>query len=156
MLKEANRLAAEGAHPRSIWNRTGWYKGAEGKWRNLIPDEEARLIGEPTFGNETHFVRPAPGPVRESMRSGMLPDVLHHPQLYKAYPELRRIEVQEAIIDPLARGRSGGFNPGAGFYGGSGGTPSITAIAPNEANLINTLLHEAQHGVQTVERFSPG
>ncbi len=42
-LGEAYRLEAEDYMPRFIWNKTGWYRGTDGKWRFEISDAKAKL-----------------------------------------------------------------------------------------------------------------
>ena len=42
-LSEAYRLEAEDYMPRFIWNKTGWYRGTDGKWRFEISDAKAKL-----------------------------------------------------------------------------------------------------------------
>lgn len=42
-LKDAKRMAENGANPRQIWRDTGWFKGLDGGWRYEIDDSDAKL-----------------------------------------------------------------------------------------------------------------
>ncbi len=68
---------------------TGWFKGVDDKWRFEINDSDAQLTtlvdamkGE-TFGDITSNIVPK---WRGSLR---VKDVLDHPKLFSAYPNLR-------------------------------------------------------------------
>lgn len=70
----------------------------------------------------------------------LLPDVLEHPELYKAYPELRATAV---IPDPGSR-TAGNFTPGKNW----------NAIRLGDrTDPLATLLHETQHNVQHLEKY---
>lgn len=66
-LTAAQKLKAAGAPREQIWKDTGWFEGADGKWRFEIDDSAARLN---------------PG------RPGDLPSKLQHEELYGAYPDV--------------------------------------------------------------------
>ena len=38
-LKEAEQMGARGANRQEIWDKTGWFQGADKKWRFEIPDD---------------------------------------------------------------------------------------------------------------------
>jgi hypothetical protein len=42
-LARAEELAASGADRKEIWSETGWFQGADNKWRFEVPDNELRL-----------------------------------------------------------------------------------------------------------------
>lgn len=71
-LEEAKNLAARGFDRGLIWKQTGWFQGAEGRWRFEIPDTNATMS--------------YPG-----MRDLAAEDLMEHPELYKAYPRLRNV-----------------------------------------------------------------
>ncbi len=85
-LKLAETLDAKfGASQEQIWEDTGWFKGADQKWRFEIPDDLATL-----------------GPV-ERAPAGY--SRLHHDDLAEAYPSLWR-ETQQSIREgSVAKGR---------------------------------------------------
>src|SRR5690554_7646864 len=57
-----------------------WYKSKDGKWKFQISDKNARIINENIF-----FELSAGDEIT-------LSELLHHPKLYKLYPELRSEE----------------------------------------------------------------
>lgn len=83
-----------------------------------------------------------------------LQDVLNHPQLFKEYPELAAIPVERAYF------------PSKGYYVAADNTIGIQQPNPflsfeetKKANLddiLQTLLHEAQHAIQHIEKWPRG
>lgn len=71
-----------------------------------------------------------------------LKDVLDHPGLFKAYPELQNLPVEVANMD---RTIGGAFNP---IYG-----ITLNREGPGP---LSTLLHEVQHAIQHREGFARG
>ncbi|WP_298967760.1 LPD23 domain-containing protein [uncultured Methylobacterium sp.] len=86
-LKRAEEMAAAGGERQAIWDQTGWFQGADKKWRFEIPDDLAHL--------ETP--RHAP-PGYES---------LQHLDLQDAYPEMWGRTQQSIKPDPV---RSGSYH----------------------------------------------
>lgn len=83
-LGRAQELAASGADPRAVWDETGWFQGADGKWRFEIDDSQARATG----------VFP---------RSGApLGERFAHDALYEAYPDMRGINASMKSMEPKA------------------------------------------------------
>lgn len=128
-LEQALKLDQKGITPAAIWRETGWGKGSDGMWRFEIDDSAAKF--EPSFVN-------APA---QSM-NGAVGDVLDHPALFKAYPDLP--------------------NAGFGFYPHASNPMYQPAadkvILPGgrgEQGLSN-MLHELQHAVQKREGFASG
>ena len=70
--------------------------------------------------------------------------VLHHPRLFSAYPQLRNVLVQ---VDP-------GLGNGAAFLERADG--SMAGIRLGRAQQLSSLLHEIQHGIQNIEGFATG
>lgn len=129
-LRAAQFMEDQGATAKEVLEKTGWFRGAEGKWRFEIPDEAAKVKST------------------ESATYGSLASHLEHPELYKAYPQLAKIDTM------LGKGaKQGVFRQGGREYEP---TPSIRAqgITPEEQR--STLLHEAQHAIQHIEGFAPG
>ena len=77
--------------------------------------------------------------------STTLGKLLHHPELFEAYPQLRDIEVSFESLDFLTRGYA---------------TENKVALNNNMLsevnNVLSTLLHEAQHLIQKIEGFAKG
>jgi len=137
---KAAEMAGEVKNPENaldVWNKTGWFKGPDGKWKWEIPDTEAKL-------------NPAPDSVRSSPPQAQttsfltLGEILDHPELYKNYPELAKIPIKPLV------------GPGAlGAYAG-GKNPVIYMGGAKPGDYRSTLLHEIQHGVQDIEGFARG
>jgi len=124
-LERAQHMERQGAPAQDIWSDTGWGRGAEGRWRFEIPDQYARL--------------------NENMASDLsagLPmvtgELLEHPDLYRAYPELARLPVKPQL------------HGGGTFWGDN------IALYPYQEDMRSVLLHELQHGVQGAEQFAAG
>lgn len=132
----AQILEQAGEHPDVIWKRTGFARGAEGRWRHEIDDSKAifdkswsKAIDEGVDGIEyTVLSRP-------------LPKILDHPELYKAYPELAKVRVS---VDKNYEASGAVFNE----FG-------IT-MGPKAAKEKGILMHEIQHWIQQYEGFAKG
>jgi len=110
-----------------------WFTGPDGNLRYEIPDQNARFDEWLSH---------------EDIKNGMdLDTILLHPQLFKAYPELRNVKV---IRDVSASGGGpllqGYFDPVAGKI----------HISPRAFDPKSTLLHEVQHWIQFKEGFAQG
>lgn len=140
-LKAAEEMAAKGASRDAIWNETGWFKGVDGKWRFEIPDNQAKIgtkAADDLFGMD--------GGKAATIESSA-PGVLWHDDLYKAYPDLRNVQVK------ATRDESGGRG---GYFSATAGKPEIGAQGENLGQLRSVMLHELQHGVQRAEGFARG
>lgn len=141
-MEEAQQMAAKGVHPDLVLKDTGWHRNpADHQWRFEIPDTKSALNYMPEKVGDT---------AASSMQS-----LFHHPDLYKAYPELGNINLRvsrtEARPD-LKRGGAAGE-----FWRPKADAPTlINAAAPTMNGARSAILHELQHGVQTIEGFSPG
>ncbi len=85
LLYRAKNLEANGATPEEIYKKSGWYRGADNKWRMEISDGKAienpkieRVVDEET--GEVFF-------------RGTLEDIYDNPALYKAYPHLADLKI---------------------------------------------------------------
>lgn len=125
----ANAAAMESSMDmEDIRQQTGWHRGVDGKWRFEISDADAKLkVDGRALGAQA---KP-------------LGDVLDHPALFAAYPELGQLQVS---VDPtIAKG--GGEIKGRQIKVGAGSTSK---------EILSALLHEIQHGIQSVEGFAAG
>jgi hypothetical protein len=128
-LAEAEELTRRGFDPDIIRRETGWFQGADKKWRFEIPDYQSKLK-----------------PDRTDWRSSYANREIEHPELFKAYPELQDIGIRRsqspdnAYYQPRERGQ-----------------PSHIALPSVASEKDRSLmLHELQHAVQRKEGFSPG
>lgn len=133
--------------PEDTHMATGWHRGVDGKWRFEIDDSQAKV-------NTRRLI---------AGRTAPLGDVLDHPQLMDAYPELANVPVR---VDPTMTGY-GAYSPADN---------SITIRAPDryeaehdaakswteastgtgDRTLKSVLLHEIQHAIQNHEGFARG
>lgn len=132
-LAKAEKMHAKNAAPEKIWDKTGWFKGADDKWRYEIPDTAAKINPETGI---------ALG------RDVGLDEHLLHPDLKAAYPQLRETRV---FIDPIVPLDSGGAHYIPGF--GEGGGIGVSGATKND---LSAILHETQHRIQHLEGFEPG
>jgi hypothetical protein len=126
-LKQAEKLAELGHSADDILDMTGWFKGADDKWRFEIPDHASSMKKSAgdihTFGDATE-------------------EVLSHDELYKAYPRL------STMLTKKMSGAGGGFNPE---------NPQMALGRDQVmSDQRRTMLHELQHAVQNIEGFAPG
>lgn len=146
-LIQAQKLAELGIDPETIWKRTGWFKGADDRWKFEIDDSGAELrFNDTVFENNR-------GNFRTSLGA-----ILAHPKLFEAYPDLRQLPVY--LSNDMMIGNAGhhgvSLEPEAGF------PPAFLVLglggyAPTDRKtLLSTLLHEVQHEIQDTENFATG
>ena len=82
-LKEAKEMLAKAADMKTIYQKTGWHRGADGKWRFEIPDNLDKINLAELRDNET-------------VTLGRIYD---NPALYEAYPWLANLEVTTEFMD---------------------------------------------------------
>ena len=139
-LQKAQEMATAGAPREDIWNQTGWFQGADKKWRFEIPDTAASDVSRHI---DIPHERAAIGDVRVG-------DVFQHPDLYAAYPQMRDYRFSRDPGVLFARGsyRSDELNPAIKHV-------AVESMMPLEEQR-GTMLHELQHPIQESEGFSPG
>ena len=120
-----------GTHPDTVWKETGWFRGADGKWRFWAPDTEARI---------TNVQHTGPG---EGTFEGF-----EHPEITKAYGSVPEVKGK---YSPFETAPSGNYMPA---WQGLPAQATVNARTAKEARSIG--LHEAQHHVQDIEGFEPG
>lgn len=161
-LARANELALAGKTADEVWNETGWYRAPDGKAKFEISDENARLKPE-AFNKEitpvgdlkwtpegyTDEIKYDLKHDYESLEKIKLDQVLDHPDLFKAYPELADVNVKP--ITGLMKVN----NPGIKGAMDQAGNTMYLSKAP-EDELKSTILHEAQHKIQGIEGFAEG
>ena len=127
-LSRAKEMELNGEKTETIRPKTGWSRGLDNKWKFEIDDSKAKYK-------------------EEKIRLGKavnLNEVLEHKDLFKAYPDLKKVKVKE-ISNLDARG----------IY-----SPNFDCIFINE-NLptqekLKSLIHEVQHAIQVREGFAVG
>lgn len=146
-LQQARAMEAEsgmtGATDKQIFDKTGWYRGADNKWRFVIPDKDAEFGPgiKRNYGGGEGWVGVSPNPFAYQT----LGDILKHDDLYEAYPWLKNVSVQSVPLEAFAQGTKAGSAPGKIWLG-----PGL------ENDVMSNLLHEVQHQVQGYEGFAAG
>lgn len=144
-LARAEKMRAAGAAPEEIFRATGWFWGVDGKPRFEIDDSKAAFDVE-ALGPEA---RP-------------LSDVLHHPELYEAYPDAAKIRVKSATGEQLGVGIDGDYAEGwRSQYFPESSIPGVIRIRDSrpvtgQRGMLPTTLHEVQHDIQVFEGFPKG
>lgn len=140
-LAAAMQFANEGYEREAIRQKTGWFQGEDDKWRFEISDHQARIkadkmrfVGRNTYGF-----------------GGRLGDILDHPELFAAYPELANSLV-DITIDPSQPQSGLSYAPSA--ENTTLGDIDVQAGTVEQAKEV--LLHEIQHAIQYREQFSHG
>lgn len=129
-LRRAQEMERQGVAAETIFRETGWYTGADGKWRFEIDDS----------GMEYNPRREEDGAVPGQT----LADFLKHDELFRSYPQLRKTRLEFA---DLGRGINGQYNAE---------TDTITLSNELRDAPEGTLIHEIQHAIQRAEGFASG
>jgi hypothetical protein len=150
-LRAATAMEAQGVARGDIWNQTGWFRGPDKQWRWEISD----LAAKPT-ANVQEGSYPTPR---------AMPDVFEHPELYRNYPSLQRTTGELGYGNRFG----GGFTPATARSPANIELNAPQEVTPEMAASLGTgyggskpfdlrsgTLHELQHNVQNIERFSPG
>lgn len=135
-LGHAQVMEAAGDHPDVIWSKTGMARGTDGRWRYEIDDSKSKF-------NKDWAANPTEAQKRAGVKSVPLPEVLDHPELYKAYPQLKDVTVNYEHA-----------YPGTGAEWDSG--LKIITMGKGSHGNQGVLMHEVQHAIQDIEGFAKG
>ena len=130
-LREAQAMQEAGADMESIRKATGWHEGMDGKWRFEINDSRMQL-------------RTDAADIPNYTTLGELVDA---PELFEAYPDMADLSV---TFHTLEDGQNGGY---------SRKFDSIELsrdLKNGPETLLNSLIHEVQHAIQSREGFASG
>jgi len=129
-------MMKDGLHPDTIWDATGIFRGSDGKLRYEIPDQGASLTDKDwKYGEE-----------------GKLSDYLDHPELYKAYPELKNMNFKVADKQDVGKpGYIASFSPLENKL-----TIDPSKIPSGDRGILDVMHHEIQHWIQSNEGFTTG
>lgn len=124
-LEVAQAAEKQGISNTEIWQKTGFFKGADGRWRHEIDDSGLKYTPEKL----------------SSGTSVSLPEVLDHPELYKAYPLLKDTKIR---YEPMYKG--------AAYYEGG----NYIVVGKAYKDRPDVIMHEVQHAIQGIEGFAKG
>ena len=165
-LNKAKEMEEGGASSESIRKTTGWFKSYDGKWRYEISDKDIQYSRDGKFTNDPQLKRKNElfnkflmGTItseemneysnlnsNRAVKPVFLSDFVKHDKLFKSYPQLK--EVTLSIDSDMA-------DKEKGFY--DNGLKEIhinSKLTGDEA--VKTILHEAQHAIQHIEKFATG
>lgn len=146
-LAKAKRLAARGVGNEDVRQATGWHRGADGKWRYEISDHEAKLaVSGSTMGEVVDLA--TMNALADGRSEATIGDVMDHPALFRAYPELAKIKVRKM---------DGPSRTAIASVRAVGNTFTISLNPRAKGNYaLSALIHELQHAIQTIEGFARG
>jgi hypothetical protein len=139
-LSVAQAMAARNADPQTIRRITGWIVNPyDKKLRWEIPDNNAQ------FTNAWYNLKESP--VMGTPIVARLGDILSHPPLFKAYPEIADVTIikRPAFLD-FFKSIQGSFDD----------TANQISVTPYAVDQLSTILHEIQHWIQNRENFARG
>lgn len=171
-LEKAMELEKDGTDSEKIRKETGWFKGYDGKWRFEIDNSELefktdieknraaaialvkmkvksaeleeKIINDTATKAEENEYYNLDEKMIEYRKGVKLSDVINHPKLFEAYPQLKNVDVYYEISL---------VNRGA--YSSNGNVimlnPMHTIDEQKEA-----IIHEIQHAIQGIENFANG
>ena len=130
-LHEAERYEMQNVDAETIRQKTGWFRGADGKWRWEIDDSGMKLRTDAAdISNYT-----------------TLGELVDAPALFATYPDMKDMDV---TFHNLERGQLGGYHRTFDSIELS------RELKQKPEALLNSLIHEVQHAIQQREGFTPG
>lgn len=146
-LASAQRRIAVGEDAEAVRQDTGWHRGADGRWRFEISDDQARLkVGGESAAEVLAMAR------MEAMADGRdgvtLGDVLDHPALFAAYPHLSDMPVELLPAGETATARLTGRKGAMRMQ--------LNGQRLRRNGIVSAAMHELQHAIQFAEGFATG
>lgn len=171
-LEKAMELEKDGTDSEKIRKETGWFKGYDGKWRFEIDNSELefktdieknraaaielakmkvksaeleeKIVNDTATKAEENEYYNLDEKMIEYRKGVKLSDVINHPKLFEAYPQLKNVDVYYEIS-----------SVNRGVYSSNGNVimlnPMQTIDEQKEA-----IIHEIQHAIQGIENFANG
>ncbi len=152
-LARAEKMAADGVPREQIWNDTGWFQGADGKWRFEIDDSGARLTD---WDKQLHGASNIAWPAEARVKSGVtstptamsVGDFISHPSLERAYWPTR--DSSPSVFYDRLEGAQARYHPQHDTL-----EMDIASVGLQDGGR-SMALHELQHSVQNREGFAHG
>ena len=126
---------------KTIWNATGWFRGADGQWKYELP--YGNIITDAFNNLKNNITRDKNG--NDFIESMPLSSIFDAPQLFDAYQSLRSLPVTFEHTT---------WTSGA-YLDDNGIVVNIKHIN-NPDTVRELLIHEIQHWIQEVEGFAYG
>lgn len=171
-LEKAMELEKDGTDSEKIRKETGWFKEYDGKWRFEIDNSELefktdieknraaaielakmkvksaeleeKIVNDTATKAEENEYYNLDEKMIEYRKGVKLSDVINHPKLFEAYPQLKNVDVYYEIS-----------SVNRGVYSSNGNVimlnPMHTIDEQKEA-----IIHEIQHAIQGIENFANG
>ncbi|EAL52326.1 conserved hypothetical protein [Campylobacter upsaliensis RM3195] len=136
-LKEAKALESNGADEIEIWEKTGWYKDKDKKWKFEISQRGGEFKWD--------LLKKVGKDMLSEDRSMRLEEVLQDDALFRAYPQLKELKIRAVEIDDSVLGQYSEVKKNIML------SPDL-----NSMRAKRTLYHELQHAVQDIEGFAYG
>lgn len=148
--EKAQAMEVRGINEIEIWRATGTFRGKDGKWRQEIPDNNARMI--PQRGEALEYL----SDVGHSEYPSTIGAAIDHPELFSAYPHLREGPVR--MTNHTSGGEYYSAMPSPNGPYEAYGLPMKHRNGQfyDEPASRRTALHELQHGIQHHEGFARG
>lgn len=141
-LKEARELSARRRSPKEIWEKTGWFKGADDEWRFEVSDDKAVLRPPANdalnYGGPGYQTNYEGGLLHEPLWGGRFRGEMSEPAYPRMFGDMN-----------FAREKSprGSYDLDTG---------QINVSAPESSEGLPVALHEIQHAIQAQEGFARG
>lgn len=166
MLEKAQAFEKAGMDPDEIWQMTNWWRAPDNRWKFQISPAGSHMKPE---GLELHGEKPMElmrskfkippeeytGKIKPDEKTGdllerkitFLDQIFHHPELFKAYPELKDIQIVPLAKELEAEGIGGRMRI----------ADNTMEMSPSTlSDMHSMILHEIQHVIQAREGFSAG
>lgn len=148
-LMNAELEEKAGVSPEKIWQRWGTWRGPDGQWRQEISDAPMAFkkdFNRREISKETGYL-PLP--------AEPLPDLLAHPELLQAYPELANAK--------MALQKNANWLPDSAQSGRMTFRPlskdpafELSMSYKTQDPALSSTAHELQHAIQHLEGFAQG
>ena len=171
LFVQAIEMENSGKNSEDIRQKTGWFRGMDGKWRFEIDDSKMRFYkatkqdinnieeyknNKIRYNGLSHKIsnntataeqqqkfKAAEKYIKEYETSKKLSDFVYHPELFKLYPQLKEVNFYFDTIS--AKGA---------FYPDSNAIVINPTLSQDEQR--ESVIHEIQHAIQHIEGFADG
>ena len=113
-LSKAKAMLEKGEDEVKIWQSTGWYKDKDGAWKFEIDDNPAKI---------------------KNQNANKLGDLLEHKELFKAYPELKDINVVKIKDELYNKNLKDWHKESSPLTKNTDGTPKIFYHGTKKSNI---------------------